>query len=304
MVLNIFSLVGNILVCLSVYRNPRLRTSTNLYIIALAVSDLLSAVFVMPVAEIILFSGKWPFGEAICQLHAFISLFVIYISPATMSLTAVNRYYRICRTKTTYNKIFSRRKSRVFLAFVWFFVSCYTAVPRLAKFQEFEFVPGYAQCSIKHLGERAKLIHYLIVLTLFLALPLFATCFCYLKVLKTTREHNMAILPSLNQMRRNDAHISVQEIKLSRSLFVVVFTFLSCWVPWWVIVILRRFFVTVFIPRNVELLCMFFLYFSNAINPFIYAGMNQVFRNEFRRITRCRSDRLVNKQPSLRQKKV
>ena len=57
-VLNIVSLIGNVLVCLSVYRNPRLRTSTNLYIIALAISDLLSAVFVMPPAEIVLFSGK------------------------------------------------------------------------------------------------------------------------------------------------------------------------------------------------------------------------------------------------------
>ena len=33
--LNIISLLGNILVCLSVYRNNRLRTTTNLYIIAL-----------------------------------------------------------------------------------------------------------------------------------------------------------------------------------------------------------------------------------------------------------------------------
>ena len=103
-ILNLLSLAGNIMICLSVYRNPRLRTPTNLYIIALAVSDLLSAVFVMPLSEIILFTGKWSFGEFTCQLHAFMNIFVIYVSPTTMGLTAVNRYVRMCRSNTTYQK--------------------------------------------------------------------------------------------------------------------------------------------------------------------------------------------------------
>ena len=40
--LNVLSLTGNLLVCIAVYQNARLRTTTNLYIIALAVSDLMS----------------------------------------------------------------------------------------------------------------------------------------------------------------------------------------------------------------------------------------------------------------------
>ena len=150
------------MICLSVYRNPRLRTPTNLYIIALAVSDLLSAVFVMPLSEIILFTGKWSFGEFTCQFHAFMNIFVIYVSPATMGLTAVNRYVRMCRSITTFQKIFSLRKSCLWVLFLWFFVACYIAIPQLAKLQDFEFVPGYAQCSIKHLGEQRKLIHYIV----------------------------------------------------------------------------------------------------------------------------------------------
>ena len=150
------------MICLSVYRNPRLRTPTNLYIIALAVSDLLSAVFVMPLSEIILFTGKWSFGEFTCQFHAFMSIFVIYVSPATMGLTAVNRYVRMCRSNTTYQKIYSLRKSCLWVLFLWLFVACYIAIPQLAKLQDFEFVPGYAQCSIKHLREQRKLIHYIV----------------------------------------------------------------------------------------------------------------------------------------------
>lgn len=294
-VLNILSLIGNLLVCLAVQRNPRLRTSTNLYIIALAVSDLLSAVFVMPISEAILFVGNWPFGESLCQFHAFINLFVIYVSPATMSLTAINRYYRICRSNSSYRRIFSRNKSRFWLAFVWLFVAIYIAVPRLVEIQDFEFVPGYAQCSIKHLNEKAKIVHYSIVLTFLLAIPSLATAVSYSKVLRTIRQHKMEVLPSICQMRKrtNAARISVQEIKLSRSLFTVVLAFIVCWIPFWVIVILRRFFI-ISMTRNVELMCMFCLYVSNTINPVIYAGMNSSFRLAFRRIITCRSRRLIS----------
>ena len=69
--LNIFSLGGNIMVCIAVYRNIRLRSTTNIYIIALAISDLLSAIFVMPFAAGVLISGRWPFGKVLCQVNAF-----------------------------------------------------------------------------------------------------------------------------------------------------------------------------------------------------------------------------------------
>lgn len=94
-ILNVLSLTGNTFVCISVYKNTRLRTTTNLYIIALAVSDLLSAVFVMPFGTGVLLTSKWIFGGVFCQFHAFFSLFVIYVSPVTMGLTAVNRYVRM-----------------------------------------------------------------------------------------------------------------------------------------------------------------------------------------------------------------
>ena len=84
--LNIVSLMGNTLVCISVYQNIRLRTTTNVYIVALAISDLLSAIFVLPMGAGVLISGRWPFGEALCQMNAFFSLFVVYISPVTWVL--------------------------------------------------------------------------------------------------------------------------------------------------------------------------------------------------------------------------
>ena len=283
--LNILSLIGNVLVCISVYRNPRLRTSTNLYIIALAISDLLSAIFVMPLAAGVLISSRWPFGETVCEMHAFFSLFVVYVSPVTMSFTAVNRYVRMCKSDQQYKRFFSQRKSCVALASAWMFVACYILIPRFTGLQGFHFVPGYAACLNKHLSNFSKMVHYFVVIVLFFLLPLTVTIFSYRKVSKKIREHNASVAQGLQRRQGWSETLSTHEIRISRSLLVVVFAFMFCWLPAWVITILTR--LAANIPRNIQLLCAFCVNLSNTINPFIYAGMNPLFRREFTRILCC-----------------
>ena len=136
--LNVLPLLANVLVCISVYRNTRLRTSTNLYIVALAISDLLCAIFVMPLAAGVLqISGRWPFGGTVCQMHAFMAQFVIYISPVTMGLTAINRYVRICKSDQQYKRLFSHRKSLILIFSAWLFAACYILIVRLTGLQNF-----------------------------------------------------------------------------------------------------------------------------------------------------------------------
>ena len=283
--LNIAWLLGNILVCLSVYRNNRLRTTTNLYIIALAVSDLIAATLVMPPATGVLITGRWPFGETACQIHAYFSLCAVYVSPVTMGLTALNRYTRTCKSDQQYNLFFSKKKSRIFLGSAWTFVALYILIPRVTGLQDFHFVPSYAACLNRHLSNFEKMVHYFVVLGLFFVLPLAVTIFSYRKVLKKIQEHNTGTAQSL---RINNETVTSNEIRLSKSLFVVVFAFMLCWVPAWFITILTRLVFGNKMPRNVQLLCTFFLNISNAINPFIYAGMNPVFRREFRKLLGCK----------------
>ena len=253
--LNIASLLGNILVCLSVYRNNRLRTTTNLYIIALAVSDLIAATLVMPPATGVLITGRWPFCKMACQIHAYFSLFAVYVSPVTMGLTALNRYTRICKSDQQYNLFFSKKKSRIFLGSAWTFVALYILIPRVTGLQDFHFVPSYAACLNRHLSSFGKMVHYFVVLSLFFVLPLAVTIFSYRKVLKKIQEHNTGTAQSLRV--NNNETVTSNEIRLSKSLFVVVFAFMLCWVPAWFITILTRLVFGNKMPRNVQLLCTF-----------------------------------------------
>ena len=117
-------LIENSLICIAVYRNARLRSSTNLYIISLAISDIINAIIVMPFTVGVLITGEWPFGEAVCDFHAFFTLFSVYVSPTTMGLTAFNRYVRIVKPQH-YPRIFTDTRSKIYIGAVWLTVAGY-----------------------------------------------------------------------------------------------------------------------------------------------------------------------------------
>ena len=59
LLITVTAFVGNFLICFALLRNPRLRTATNLLILVLAITDLLSACLTQTVATIVLMKGKW-----------------------------------------------------------------------------------------------------------------------------------------------------------------------------------------------------------------------------------------------------
>ena len=154
-----FSLVGNLLVCAAVYKNVRLRSTTSIYIIALAVCDLLCATVAMPLTLCALITGRWIFGNAVCQIQGFVDVFAASCPPAIMGLTAFNRYIRINKTGY-YKKIFSARLSKLWLVSVCLFLALYLVIARVTKWQNYEFVSGFAACSVEHYTEQRKAIHY------------------------------------------------------------------------------------------------------------------------------------------------
>lgn len=285
LLMNVVSLTGNLLVCLAVYKNPRLRTTTNLYIISLAVSDLLSATFVKPFTAGVLITRKWPFGKFYCYIQAFLVNFGLFVSTSVMGLTAFNRYVRINRTNI-YDSIFSQQKSRAILASLCVFIALYIALPHFVGFQDFAFVPEYAACHITHRSQAGMIVHYSIVVFFFLIFPFSVATFCYVRVFRAIKRHNLEVVPGLQSSIRN-ARITTQEIKTSKSLFVVVLGFGMCWIPAWIVAIIMRFCLIPSLPREFYLTHTALVFLSSSTNVFIYAGMNNSFKAEFRRLLLC-----------------
>ena len=281
-VIFVFSLVGNLLVCAAVYKNARLRSTTTIYIIALAVCDLLCATMEMPLTLCTLITGRWVFGKAVCQVQGFVDVFAASCPPAIMGLTAFNRYIRINKTGY-YKKIFSARLSKLWLASVCLFLAFYLIIARVTNWQKYEFVSGFAACSVEHYTEQRKAIHYGVVVSVYFVFPMLVAVFSYYKVFKSIRSHNLAVASSFQQT----GTVSVQEIKLSQSLAFVMAGFVLCWFPRWATGLTTRFLPKP-VSRIVPLIDTYFIFVSCAINPFIYCGTNRLFRKELRRILCCR----------------
>jgi hypothetical protein len=64
----LLTIIGNILVVLSVLREKYLQTCTNFFVVSLALSDLIVASFVMPLAVYYEITQKWHHSNFMCDL--------------------------------------------------------------------------------------------------------------------------------------------------------------------------------------------------------------------------------------------
>lgn len=78
-------ILGNLLVCLAVYRNRSMRTVTNYFLVNLAVADLMVLIFCLPSTVIWDVSETWLFGEIACKIIPYLQVnylsfkFILYI---------------------------------------------------------------------------------------------------------------------------------------------------------------------------------------------------------------------------------
>ena len=185
------------MVCLVVYKNPKLRSTINLYIITLAASDLLCAIVAMRfVSDESMEDG---FSATPCaSLRILLVSVVVYSIPATKGLLAFNRYIRIVKTNH-YKKIFSPRKSKVWLSCVWLSLAFYLLMGRVTNWSTFEFIPGYAGCGVAFTTSKNSIIHYGVVLGLFFCFAVFYRSFWLLQdFLEKSVSIKLEVLPSLH----------------------------------------------------------------------------------------------------------
>ena len=272
--------LGNFLVCLAVYRSQNLRSTTNIYIAALAISDILTALFCQTLATGVWASGRWIYGEIACDIYGFFAHFLIYVSVWTMALTAINRFFRVVKHHL-YRKIFTRKFSLLVIGATWAAIAFLVLLPVLAGLGEFRFLDSFGGCGWYFPSSVMNAVFNSLQVSLFSVIPSVVIIVCYLKVYRAIRAHNANIA-------RNAAQpgISGEEIRITKTLAALVLGFALCWIPSFSIVLLSRIILSN-TPHEVSFVASFLLALSSAINPFIYGAMNTAFRGEFTAIL-CR----------------
>ncbi|KAK8390052.1 hypothetical protein O3P69_012933 [Scylla paramamosain] len=86
---------GNSLVVLAVIRKPAMRTARNVFIINLAISDLLLCLVTMPLTLMELLTQYWPLGDTpfVCRLVGTLQATSIFVSTISITAIALDRYH-------------------------------------------------------------------------------------------------------------------------------------------------------------------------------------------------------------------
>ncbi|XP_076336106.1 cholecystokinin receptor-like [Tachypleus tridentatus] len=92
----LLAIVGNMLVIITLAVNKRMRTVTNVFLMNLAISDLLLGVFCMPFTLAGALLREFVFGEAMCRMIPYFQAVSVSVSAWTLVAMSVERYYAIC----------------------------------------------------------------------------------------------------------------------------------------------------------------------------------------------------------------
>ena len=259
-VINVMALFGNLLTCYAVYRNQRLRTLPNMFVIALCVSDILMSTFCMPFTVVTLLHGRWMFGETFCRIHGFGAFTFGLASLQTMGLIAVSRYFCVVKPEK-YAVLFKKQRALLYIAVVWCAALVGSLPPIFIKDERFEFQPGKAMCSYTF---ESNIPYTVFIECVYVAAPLIIITICYTKVFRAVSRSNQVFSQesNLHQLGAN-----VEEAKVTKTLAAVMIGFTCCWLPVSVMDNIDAARMEHTLPRQAYLTYAFLVYLSSTINP-------------------------------------
>ena len=276
----LFAFVGNVLVCIAVFKTARLRTIPNMFITNLAVSDILMAIVCMPISLHVLISGKWPFSSSVCDMHGFFMFTFGIVSQVNVSVIAVNRYFALCRPFEC-KAIFTKINVLFMIAILWILPSV-ASVPPLVGWGYYAFHPGKAFCIYPF---HVNLIYTTIVQLLFIAFPMGLVVFSYTNCILAVRSSNRQIAEMADDPTSvGQGSRKAREVRATWTMLFSTLGFSMCWLPVSVIDFIETSRGGGNLPRQVFMLNGFLIFFSSTINPFIYWLSNRDFRKAFREV--------------------
>ncbi|XP_031548886.1 octopamine receptor beta-2R-like [Actinia tenebrosa] len=280
---------GNLLVVISIYRNPSLRIITNYLALSLAITDILHLIMAMPLTIIASVQSRFDFNPHMCDFQAISVISLVYITVINMVLMAVNRFVRVCKPEK-YQKLFNKKTTSIMIVIAWVTIFVGTTVYNKLSNSASNaiFFPEQMRCNFVYDTNKQLFVvlgNMLIVACLLI--PFIIITYCYFKVFKKIRKHKRSIADSTST-NSSGLGKSVREIKITWTLFAVLLGYCVTWIPALLVTLVTNIFGWSFLSRQVHLIVTFSGLSSSALNPVIYGLMNPSFRQEYAKIFGCK----------------
>ncbi|XP_043851758.1 C-X-C chemokine receptor type 2-like isoform X1 [Dromiciops gliroides] len=269
----LLSLLGNFLVMLVILHNRLSRSVTDIYLLNLAMADLLFALS-LPIWAASKVNG-WIYGTPLCKLISLLKEVNFYSGILLLACISVDRYLAIVHATRALTQ---KRHWVKFICMGIWGLSLVLSMPILYSREAFKS-EDYGFVCYESLGkstEKWRLVLRILPQSFGFVLPLLVMLFCYGFTLHTLFEAHMG-----------------QKHRAMRVIFAVVLVFLLCWLPYNLVLVtdtlLRTNLIEDTCPRRkaieqainaTEVLG----FLHSCLNPIIYAFIGHKFRYSFLKI--------------------
>ena len=273
------ALAGNSCVLYVFYKSPDLRTVTNYYLMALAISDFVYPAITMPPIIATSATGRDMYGET-GKAIGFIGLSCAIGSILTTSLIAKNRFFCVVKPKL-YKKFFKKKPAIFMILLAWSTAVFGNVLLSSSGEVTFAFHPG--RMIYFPTSQDLSMARLITVLShiFFVILPLSMTGICYWKVYKNVKVHNASMAANNHGLSSDRSALTKSEIHVTKSLLALVCGSIICWIP---PAIIDQISLYLSLPRPVHMLMIYAGSSSSAINPVIFYVSNRPFRKRFRQL--------------------
>ncbi|CAL4122274.1 unnamed protein product, partial [Meganyctiphanes norvegica] len=284
----IIGLCGNTLVIYVVLRFSKMQTTTNMYILNLAIADEL---FVLGIPPLMVTSGIgfWPFGSYMCKMYMIITSLNQFTSSLFLTIMSADRYMAVCHPISA-PKFRTPLISKLVSITAWT-ISALMIVPVFMYSTTVES-NGKVNCNMfwpETNGVRGEIafIHYSFALAF--GIPL-----CLIFVFYSLVLHK---LKSVGPKTKSKSKKKSRQ-KVTKLVLTVISVYVICWLPYWVMqltLILGE-------PKMMHSNFMIILYMissclsyiNSALNPILYAFLSDNFKKSFMKACACASRRDAN----------
>ncbi|XP_040916876.1 growth hormone secretagogue receptor a [Toxotes jaculatrix] len=302
-VLFLVGVVGNVMTILVVSKYRDMRTTTNLYLCSMAVSDLL--IFLcMPLDLYRMWRYRpWRFGDVLCKLFQFVSESCTYSTILSITALSVERYLAICfplRAKA----VVTKRRVRGLILLLWT-VSLLSAGPVfvMVGVERDSMGPPNFSSGMNETGSlleggdtrECKMTHYAVESGLMGAMVWLSSVFFFMPVFCLTVLYSLIGRRLWQRHRETNigsrvAHRDKSNRQTIKMLVVVVLAFVLCWLPFHVGRYLQ--FRSLDAPSPLlsvlseycSFVSVVLFYLSAAINPILYNTMSWKYRGAAARL--------------------
>lgn len=317
------SFAGNVFVFLIFYKKPALVTISNRFIVNLSVCNVLETLFVMPFVFAALVTQEWQFGKFWCQTTGFLMNAIFAASTLTLVIIAIDRYCAVVRP-LHYSMHMTSRRCSTMITTVWFLAVC-CSIPPLIGWNRYEYQRNKLACTAVSTSRNTNNMSFTIFLVMLcFIIPLVIILWAYCVIFKAAKDNSAKVrknsmipnviddhlsqTPLRHGRRGSSVPILVHRLSVSsRSNAVlwrrdewktavtscmVVFTFIICWLLYFIIIILECLLsdpgqITPVVKAVSIILAMS----SCALNPLVYVFRSKIQRVELKGILGIRKDR-------------